>query len=205
MSDYQIGLTGGIGSGKSTVAGLFAEQGITIVDADQIARDVVAPGSKALTMIAERFGHEVLDHDGQLQRAALRQHVFDDEQQRHWLNNLLHPLIRHSMEEQAAQAASPYVMVMVPLLFESGWHHRLARTLVVDVPESVQLKRVLQRDSSDRITARRIIDAQIGRQQRLALADDVIDNNRSLSEVAADVIHLHVKYLSLAAARGSSH
>ena len=197
MADFIVGLTGGIGSGKSTVATLFADNGIALVDADVVARQVVAPGSPALAAIAEHFGPTVLQADGQLNRAALRLQVFSDEAARQWLNQLLHPLIREQMQQQLAAATSPYVLWVVPLLLENGLNQDCDRVLVVDAPADTQRQRVLARDASADADA--IMARQLSRRERLAAADDIIDNSGTPDALAEQVDVLHQRYLSLAA------
>ncbi|WP_406665976.1 dephospho-CoA kinase [Gallaecimonas sp. GXIMD1310] len=197
MADFIVGLTGGIGSGKSTVATLFADNGIALVDADVVARQVVAPGSQALAAIAEHFGPTVLQADGQLNRAALRLQVFSDEAARQWLNQLLHPLIREQMQQQLAAATSPYVLWVVPLLLENGLNQDCDRVLVVDAPADTQRQRVLARDASADADA--IMARQLSRRERLAAADDIIDNSGTPDALAEQVDVLHQRYLSLAA------
>lgn len=193
-----IGLTGGIGSGKSTVADLFGELGIAMVDADQVSRDVVTPGSAALEQIAAHFGSEILLEDGSLNRAALRKIVFADEKQRLWLEQLLHPLINDLLRAQLQSCRSPYCLLVSPLLLETSQHELADRVLVVDVSEDTQLERALQRDGSDEQTIRGIIAAQIDRDRRLQAADDIIDNDRPLAELKPQVLRLHELYLQLA-------
>lgn len=197
MADFIVGLTGGIGSGKSTVATLFADNGIALVDADVVARQVVAPGSPALAAITEHFGPTVLQADGQLNRAALRLQVFSDEAARQWLNQLLHPLIREQMQQQLAVATSPYVLWVVPLLLENGLNQDCDRVLVVDAPADTQRQRVLARDASADADA--IMARQLSRRERLAAADDIIDNSGTPDALAEHVDVLHQRYLSLAA------
>ncbi|HSG20842.1 MAG TPA: dephospho-CoA kinase, partial [Burkholderiaceae bacterium] len=176
---FVVGLTGGIGSGKSTVAALFAEFGIEAVDADQLSRDVVEPGSPALATIAEHFGAEFIDDSGALKRGDLRQRVFADPGARRWLEALLHPLIAERMVQQLNRCASPYCLLVSPLLLETEQHRLVQRILVVDVSEQTQLARTLERDDSDAQTVQAIIAAQLGREERLARADDVLDNEVS--------------------------
>ncbi len=193
-----IGLTGGIGSGKSTVAQLFTELGIAVFDADRIAREVVAPGSPALAKIIEHFGQDIVDSAG-LKRSQLRQIVFTDPTARKWLENLIHPLVRARMKALVQQAASPYCILMIPLLLENPRNELIQRVLVVDTPEELQLQRAQQRDnaSSEQIT--RIMQAQVSRTQRLAKADDVIVNDGALAKLNKQVLDLHQQYLTLAA------
>ena len=194
-----IGLTGGIGSGKTTVANMFIELGIEAVDADVVAREVVDVGTPALNQIAEHFGDQVLHNNGSLNRAQLREIVFHSPEKKDWLNNLLHPLIREEMARQIAQCQSPYCLLIAPLLFENGLDKSVSRTLVIDVPEETQIARTLSRDESDEATIKNIINAQINREDRLAMADDVIDNSGDdLSSIKEQVRKLHQTYLALA-------
>lgn len=194
-----IGLTGGIGSGKSTVANMFIELGIDAVDADVVAREVVDVGTPALNQIAEHFGDKVLDSNGSLNRTQLREIVFHSPEEKDWLNNLLHPIIREEMARQIAKCLSPYCLLIAPLLFENGLDKSVSRTLVIDVPEETQIARTLSRDESDEATIKNIINAQINREDRLAMADDVIDNSGDdLSSIKEQVRKLHQTYLALA-------
>ena len=194
-----IGLTGGIGSGKTTVANMFIELGIEAVDADVVAREVVDVGTPALNQIAEHFGDQVLHNNGSLNRAQLREIVFHSPEEKGWLNNLLHPLIREEMARQIAQCQSPYCLLIAPLLFENGLDKSVSRTLVIDVPEETQIARTLSRDESDEATIKNIINAQINRKDRLSMADDVIDNSGDdLSSIKEQVRKLHQTYLALA-------
>jgi dephospho-CoA kinase len=199
---FRVALTGGIASGKSAVAARFAEKGIAIADADVAARVVVAPGQPALAEIAAAFGADVVQADGQLDRAALRRHVFDDEPARRRLEALLHPRIRTLLREEVERADSPYVIVAIPLLAEGGGRTAypwMDRILVVDVAHEVQIARVMQRDHIDAVLAKRMIAAQATRQARLAIADDVIVNSGTLEALDADVDALDRLYRSLAA------
>ena len=199
MSHWRLGLTGGIGSGKSTVANLFAEQGIELVDADRIARLVVAPGQPALTAIAQHFGPDLINNQGELDRTTLRARVFNQPTERAWLESLLHPLIRAEMVRQSEEASSPYVIWVVPLLFEQGLHTQVHRTLVVDVSEATQLARATRRDGSDPALIRQIMASQLPREARLALADDVLDNESSDTQALyRAVMQSHHNYLLLA-------
>lgn len=195
-----IGLTGGIGSGKTTVSGLFAEQGVAVIDADVAAREVTAPGQAAVQEIAVEFGAELVDGAGELDRAKLREIVFASAEKRGRLEGILHPRISAQMDEQLAQARGPYCVLCVPLLFETGRDYGVDRVLVVDAPEALQIERALQRDGSSRATIEGILGAQINRHERLARADDVIDNDSDLFSLRGRVAALHQDYLEVAAA-----
>ncbi|MEW5562527.1 dephospho-CoA kinase [Enterobacter asburiae] len=195
---YTVALTGGIGSGKSTVAAAFANLGTDIVDADIIARQVVEPGSPALATIVSRYGAEMLMADGTLNRRQLRERIFAHADEKIWLNALLHPLIQQETQRQMKQATSPYVLWVVPLLVENHLWQKANRVLVVDVSEETQLLRTTQRDHVTEAHAKQIIAAQATREQRLAVADDVIDNNGAPDAIALDVARLHAHYLELA-------
>ena len=199
---YVVGLTGGIGSGKSTIAELFAELGVPIVDADLVARQVVEKGSPLLAEIAAHFGPEILLEDGALNRAALREKIFANETQKHWLNQLLHPAIRHEMLRQLAAQQAPYCIFMVPLLIENNLTALCQRILVVDVLEHTQVERAGQRDNNQVEQIKRIMQSQVSRQERLKYADDVINNNEdliaSLPQLKQKVLDLHHLYLQLA-------
>lgn len=197
---YIVALTGGIGSGKSTVADAFAEFGVPQVDADVIARQVVEPGMPALIDIVSRYGETILHTDGTLNRAVLRNKIFSEPQEKAWLNSLLHPLIQQETQRQLASINEPYVLWVVPLLVENGLHHRANRVLVVDVAPEIQLTRTMARDGITRQQAEDILASQVSRQQRLACADDVIDNSGDPKVIAPQVTLLHQQYLKLAAA-----
>jgi dephospho-CoA kinase len=198
-----IGLTGGIGSGKSTVADLFASYGIEIIDADKIARDITHTEQPVLNEIVAKFGPAILDAHHRLNRHALRDIIFADASKREWLEHLLHPLIRAKMKQKTAQACSPYCLHVIPLLTERD-NDRLQRILVVDAPESAQIKRVLERDNISPTQAQAILNAQITREQRLSLADDVIMNDRNREYLKQQVQSLHTLYLTLANAAPSN-
>ena len=206
MSKVIIGLTGGIASGKSEVARRFARHGITVVDADTVAREVVAPGTPALQEIVDHLGHRILLPDGQLDRAALRRHVFADPAHRQWLEGITHPAIRQSLMDQCQRAESPYAIAAIPLLAEAGRerYRWLARIVVVDVPEAVQLVRLRARDGIDDALARQMIAAQATREQRRAIADHVIDNSGPPEGLDAPVSRLHAEFLGLAGQRPPS-
>ena len=199
---YVVGLTGGIGSGKSTIAELFAELGVPIVDADLVARQVVEKGSPLLAEIAAHFGPEILLEDGTLNRAALREKIFANEMQKHWLNQLLHPAIRHEMLRQLAAQQAPYCIFMVPLLIENNLTALCQRILVIDVLEHTQVERAGQRDNNQVEQIKRIMQSQVSRQERLKYADDVINNNEDLiaglPQLKQKVLDLHHLYLHLA-------
>ena len=197
MNTFLVGLTGGIGSGKSAAAEHFETLGVTCVDADIASRAVVEPGEPALEVIAEHFGSDILDDDGSLNRTKLRHLVFADPAERSWLQNLLHPLISAWLLERIEQAASAYVILVNPLLIESGQHSWCERVLVVDVPEELQVSRTMARDDNTEEQVRNIIKAQALRSQRLGMADDVIVNDQDLPHLHASVEQLHNKYLEL--------
>lgn len=201
MKPWVLGLTGGIGSGKSAVAEAFGELGVHWVDADHAARWVVEPGRPALAQIARHFGEGVLAADGSLDRAALRGLVFQDPEQRKWLEQLLHPLIRQEVAEYLARAQSAYAIMVSPLLIESGQYRQAARVLVVDVPEELQLQRAARRDQASEEQIRAILNAQIGREERLRHADDVLVNDRDMGWLKAEVERLHNFYLTLRGGR----
>ena len=195
-----IGLTGGIASGKSTVAARFRELGIPVIDADESSRSVVALGQPGLAAIKVRFGAGVLNPAGALDRRALRNQIFTDPEKRKALEGILHPLIRADMERRVEAAAGPYIVMAIPLLVEGGTHDRVDRILVVDVAEEVQLERVMTRDGGSIDQARAILSAQASRDRRLKAADDVLVNSGTVSELRQAVDELHRRYLSLAAA-----
>lgn len=192
-----IGLTGGIGSGKSTVARLFGALGVHWVDADDVAREVVEPGTPALERIAEHFGKDILLPNGSLDRAALRRVVFDAPEERTWLEGLLHPVIREELTRQLTpdNYALPYVLLVSPLLLETDQHELVEKVVVVDVPVDVQIQRTMARDENTREQVERIIDAQMPREQRLQKADEVVDNNQPVVDVERRVEELHRQFL----------
>jgi dephospho-CoA kinase len=192
-----LGLTGGIGSGKSAAAQCFVDLGIHLVDADNAARWVVEPGRPALAKIAEHFGAEVLQADGTLNRAALRELIFKDPQHRVWLEGLLHPLIREEIRRYLARAESPYAILVSPLLLETSQHQMVQRVLVIDVPEAVQIERTVLRDKTNEAQVRAILKAQASREERLSRADDVIVNDRDPAWLKSEVERLHHFYLTL--------
>lgn len=197
MKPWVLGLTGGIGSGKSAAAERFAELGVHVVDADQVARSVVEPGSAALAQIVDRFGVPILASSGELNRAALRERIFTSVEDRRWLERLLHPLIRQEIWASLSRAESPYAVLVSPLLVESRQHEQVDRVLVIDVPEDLQLQRVLARDQVSEDQVRAILAAQARREDRLRHANDVLVNDRDLSWLRQEVDRLHDRYLQL--------
>lgn len=194
-----IGLTGGIACGKSAVGMVFSELGAAVIDADQVARDVVMPGRPELQTIADDFGVEFITAEGHLDRAKMRAFVFSDPNARKHLESILHPAIRKELLEQLLQSAknAPYVMAMVPILEKMGIQAHLHRIAVVDAAEDVQLMRLCQRDNMTEEAAQAMINAQANRRDRLALADDIIHNNNSISEMRRQVEKLHQIYWRL--------
>lgn len=197
---FIVGLTGGIGSGKSTVSRLFRQLAINVVDADVASRAIMEPGLPALQAVVQRFGTHILLPDGALDRAQLRAIVFADEQQRRWLEQLTHPLIGQWIRQQLALSPPPYAILETPLLFETSQKEYVHRKVVVDVPEEVQVARTMKRDQNSEQQVRAIISAQMPRQDRLALADDIIDNTVSLEALHQRVLELHRQYVILASA-----
>ncbi|MGB5446430.1 MAG: dephospho-CoA kinase [Psychromonas sp.] len=192
-----IGLTGGIGSGKSTVSRFFSELGVQIIDADLVARQVVEGGQPALTEIARHFGSDILVH-GELNRTLLRKLIFLNEDQKIWLNNLLHPLIRDRIMQQLHSLKGDYAILEAPLLFENKLNKLTNYNLVVDIDERLQVQRACQRDNASEESIKAIIKSQIDRQQRLQQADFIIDNSHlSLLELQTEVQQLHDQFLKL--------
>lgn len=196
---FVVGVTGGIGSGKTAVSDRLATHGIRVVDADLASRAVVEPGRPALAEIADHFGSDVLDAHGALDRARLRTLVFADPEERRWLERLTHPLIAEEIRSGLASADSAYAVLASPLLIEAGQREYVNRVLVVDVPVELQVERTMARDANDEAQVRAIIAAQTDREARLAAADDVIVNDGTLVELHAAVDALHDRYLALAA------
>ena len=198
---FVVGLTGGIGSGKSAVSERFAARGVDIIDADIASRVVVEPGQPALVSIAEHFGSDVITTDGRLDRALMRQRVFAVPAERQWLERLLHPLISDYLAKMLAAARSTYVILVSPLLFEAGQWRLTHRILVVDVPEEVQIARTAARDRNSAEQVKAIMAAQTSRATRLERADDVIVNDKDLDHLDREVARLHSLYLDLAERR----
>ena len=194
---WVLGLTGGIGSGKSTASRYLANAGIKVVDADKVAREVVEPGTEGLTAIVARYGAEVLTAQEQLNRAKLREVIFSDDQEKQWLNGLLHPLIRSRMLNQLRAAQSPYVVLEAPLLFENSLDKYCNRTLLIDVPVEVQVQRASVRDDVTEEQIRAIIASQLSRTEKVQRTDDIITNCGSMTELEHKVKRYHESYLRL--------
>lgn len=192
-----VGLTGGIGSGKTTIANLFADYGVEVIDADVIARDVVAPGSEGLNAIELKLGHDILLTDGQLNRSKLRELIFSQPELKNWLDSLLHPLIRQQMQQQIEQVQSTYCLLVIPLMVENNLQAMTDRLLVVDVEQQVQIARTLQRDQVSEQQVKNILAAQASRETRNAAADDIITNNGDSDELPQKVAALHQQYTEL--------
>lgn len=207
MSRFVVGLTGGVASGKSTLARAFEALGVTVVDADVAAREAVAVGSDGLRSVVEAFGAAVLSADGSLDRAAMRQRVFSDDDARRRLEAIIHPRVRAALKDACVAAPGPYAIAAIPLLAEGGGRRAypwLDRILVVDVPVEVQVERLLARDGIDAALARRMVDAQASRAARLSIADDVVVNDGSVERLEAAARGLDVRYRELAGAGAGS-
>ncbi|MEZ8608819.1 dephospho-CoA kinase [Vibrio sp. 10N.239.311.G01] len=199
-----IGLSGGIASGKTTVANLFNQHfNIDIVDADIVAREVVALGSEGLKQIAAHFGEDILLEDGMLNRAKLREVIFSDPTEKQWLNDLLHPMIRDKIDSDLSKVTSPYALLVAPLLVENQMQGMADRVLIVDVPTEVQIERTMSRDNVSKEQVAAILKSQASREQRLAVADDVIKNHTKNQELLPQITDLHQKYLAISAVDGS--
>lgn len=194
---YRVGLTGGIGSGKSTVSSIFSRLGVPVIDADQVARSIVEPGSDALSKLTAHFGEAILSK-GQLDRRRLREIIFSDETARQWVEALLHPLIQAEMLSLANRQESAYVVLEIPLLFESGYRNLVDRVLVIDVPTELQIDRVVSRDQVSADQVKSVIRAQVSAEARLQQADDVIENTGDLDQLRKAVESLHSNYLGKA-------
>jgi dephospho-CoA kinase len=193
-----IGLTGGIGSGKTTATNIFSELGVPIIDADAISHTVVEKGQPALKTIAETFGNDLIDEDGQLRRDRLRQIVFDDSQARMKLESIIHPLVYVEIKRQVSHVSFPYYILSSPLLLESKSKYKIDRVVVIDVPESMQIERASQRDNLEARDIQKVIDSQSNRNKRVSQADDVLMNDKDLSSLRNNIELLHKKYLKLA-------
>ncbi|MGB1029556.1 MAG: dephospho-CoA kinase [Pseudoalteromonas marina] len=197
-SPWVLGLTGGIGCGKTAVSNMFEQLGITIVDADIIARQVVKPKSDGLNAIVSKFGQGILLSDGTLNRSALRERIFTNNADKEWLNTLLHPLIRNKIHNDITTAKSAYVVLVAPLLFENGLDKLCNRTLLIDIPQSVQIARTASRDNVSVEQVKAIIAAQMSREDKQKKADDILNNDRALNDVNHDLLTLHKRYLHMA-------
>lgn len=195
---FCVGVTGGIGSGKSALTNLLAKKGIQVVDADLVAREVVALGAPALAKIHARFGDEILLADGSLNRKKMREIVFNNPQERVWLEQLTHPLIGKRIAEQLEAAESPYVVLSSPLLLEGSQSAFTDHVVVVDVPESVQIERTMRRDDNSEELVRAVMQAQLSRAERVARADSVVDNSGPLEALEDKADALHLRLVSLA-------
>ncbi|HEX7012875.1 MAG TPA: dephospho-CoA kinase [Steroidobacteraceae bacterium] len=196
-----VALTGGIASGKTAVADIFASLGVPVLDTDQIAREVVEPASPTLSQLISEFGQDILDASGRLDRARMRERVFKDPGERQRLEVITHPAIRAELARRAAEAGGDYQIHVIPLLVETGRAKDYERVLVVDCPEEKQIERLMSRDRATREEAKRILAAQVTREQRLAVADDVIENTGTLAQLRDSVQELHRRYLQLAQER----
>jgi dephospho-CoA kinase len=201
VSHFVVGVSGGIGSGKTTVTNIFSRLGVEVVDADVIAREVVSVGTPGLNAIVKKFGQQIVSESGELNRSSLRQLVFSQPELKEWLNRLLHPLIREQMQQQTQSAKSVYCILSVPLLVENNLIKSVDRVLIVDVSEATQLQRTIRRDNSNEQQISAIMRAQASREQRLAVADDVVLNEGSPIELLEKVTELHQCYLKLAASK----
>ena len=198
INNWVLGFTGGIGCGKTAVSNMFEELGITIVDADIIARQVVALNTVGLNKIVSYFGNEILLPDGTLNRAVLRERIFANNDDKEWLNELLHPLIRNKILTDLNTATSTYVVLVAPLLFENSLDKYCNQTLLIDVPNSVQIERTTQRDNVSVEQVKSIIAAQMPREHKQQKADAILNNDRDLALVKTDLLRLHKNYLQLA-------
>jgi dephospho-CoA kinase len=194
----RIGLTGGIGSGKSTVAAEFKKLGVSVIDLDQLARDVVQSGTPTLNKISHHFGDQILLESGELDRAELRNIIFGDAKEKEWLENLLHPLIRERQLELESRSTSPYLVIEIPLLVENIEAQKVDRILVVETPREDQILRTMARSQLSESEVNDVISAQATAEERRAVAQDRIDNSGSISELAAQVETLHISYCELA-------
>ncbi|WP_372763380.1 dephospho-CoA kinase [Pseudoalteromonas sp.] len=197
INNWVLGLTGGIGCGKTAVSNMLAELGICIVDADIIARQVVEPGSEGLNAIITHFGSDILLPDGSLNRSKLRELIFSNNEHKNWLNNLLHPLIRQQTLTELNNATSPYAVLVAPLLFENKLDVYCDHTLLIDVPKDVQIARTIKRDNISLTQVNSIIAAQMSRAEKQQKANDILNNDRDLALVKKDLIALHNNYLQL--------
>ncbi len=198
---FAVGLTGGIASGKTTISNLFAQRGVPVIDTDVISRGLLEPGEQAYSQVRAHFGDEVVDADGRIRRARLREIVFGDRREKAWLETMLHPLIyQRSLDTIRRHRRDDYVLVVIPLLFETNFQSLVDRILVVDCPAEVQIERLIARDAIGAGLARQMIAQQLSNDERVARAHDVIDNSRDDADLDAEVERLHRKYTELASA-----
>lgn len=204
MADYKVGLTGGLASGKSTVAAMFAVQGVRVVDADRLVHALVGPGGEAVPALVETFGREVLGEDGGLDRPEMRRRAFGDAATRRRLEGILHPMVRTRLDAEARAADGPYVLLVIPLLVETGMQEELDHVIVVDCPKSKQRERLVERDGISPELAERMLDSQTGRAERLAAADTVIDNSAGLEDLGERIEAIHQDLLARAEEAGQA-
>ncbi len=198
---FAVGLTGGIASGKTTISDLFAGRGVPVIDTDVISRSLLEPGEQAYSQVRAHFGDDIVDADGRIRRASLREIVFSDRREKTWLETMLHPLIyQRSLDTIRRHKRDAYVLVVIPLLFETNFQALVDRILVVDCPAALQIERLIARDGIDAELARKMVAQQLSNDERIARAHDVIDNGRDGADLAAEVERLHRKYLALASA-----
>lgn len=195
----RVGLTGGIASGKTTVCNIFSELGVPVIDADQIAHQLVRKGKPVLKQITEKFGNIIIDANGELDRDAIRDIIFNDKNARKILENILHPLIYNEIEKQVSELNAPYCIICIPLLVETCSENKVDRILVIDVPESTQMKRAVLRDDKNTRDVKKIINSQASRDQRLQAADDIIVNDSDISKLRDQISKLNKKYNKLSA------
>ena len=192
-----IGLTGGIGSGKSAAANFFQNEGVTVIDADQLAREVINPNSQGFQSVVDYFGSRIIGEDGSIDRAQLREEIFDDQDKKKALESITHPLVRDLMSERIASSTSTYLIIMVPLIFETNSMSAYNRILVIDCDATLQMKRASLRDNNSSEQIQKILDSQCSRSERLSIANDVIPNNDSLENLKTRSLAMHKFYLEL--------
>ena len=192
-----VGLTGGIGSGKSAAANFFQNEGITVIDADGLSREVIEEGTPGFASIVECFGSKIIDSDGSINREHLRKEVFDDDKKKKLLESIIHPLVRELMVKKIAASKSPYSIVMVPLIFETNSMSNYNRILVIDCDPKLQLERAMLRDNNSKAQIEKIMDSQCSREERISIANDIIPNNDSLENLKIRSIAMHKFYLGL--------
>ena len=192
-----VGLTGGIGSGKSAAANFFQNEGITVIDADDLSREVIEEGTPGFASIVEYFGSKIIDSDGSINREHLRKEVFDDDKKKKLLESIIHPLVRELMVKKIAASKSPYSIVMVPLIFETNSMSNYNRILVIDCDPKIQLERAMLRDNNSKAQIQKIMDSQCSREERISIANDIIPNNDSLENLKIRSIAMHKFYLGL--------